>query len=651
MIKLIEIGRLPAAGDNCAIAIRTLPAGTAVQDASTTFTLSHTILEGHRFAIRPIHIGEELLSWGFPFGAALTEIAPGEYICNQAVLDELNGRSLDFPLPASPNFTDQAATYTFDASRFQPAPPVPQYSEQRTFMGYPRPGRNGAGTRNMIVLLGTSSLTAAFVRQLEEKLRPLAAEYDNIDDIVAVAHTEGGGRIANNRDLLLRTLAGFMTHPNVGAVLAVDNGDEAVTNAMLQAFMLKNGYPLDSIPHHFLSRDASFSADLESAAAIVENWLKQVNAVERTAVPLSQLKIALQCGGSDAFSGISGNPLASWLAKEALHNGGSANLAETDELVGAERYMMAKVGDRETAERFLQTIDRFQGWAARHGHSAAGNPSGGNLYRGLYNIYLKSIGAATKRNPDVPLAHVIDYAAPMMESGFHFMDSPGNDLESIAGQVASGCNLILFVTGNGSITNFPFVPTIKIVTTSERYALLSEDMDINAGQYLDGTPLETLGQQSFEYMTAVISGKAAAGERARHAQVQIWRDWHLTETAESMPLTPISQEDINGRPYSIEPIDNIPSVQWTAVQTRYGTTANPVGLILPTSLCAGQIARMCAHRLNEQGFEKDRVSSFVALPHTEGCGASTQVEFVDTILGYATHPMVASCLLLEHGCE
>ncbi|HEX9839779.1 MAG TPA: hypothetical protein VGA72_10545, partial [Anaerolineales bacterium] len=230
-----------------------------------------------------------------------------------------------------------------------------------------------------------------------------------------------------------------------------------------------------------MSMNHSFQANLEYAENQVRSWLSAVNTISRESVPISQLKIALQCGGSDAFSGISGNPLAAWVAREIIRGGGSANLAETDELVGAESYTLDKVKDVATTKQFLALRDGFIKQVARFGHSVRGNPSGGNVYRGLYNIYLKSLGAAMKRNPDVRLDAVIEYGERMQESGFYFMDSPGNDLESIAGQVAAGCNVIFFVTGNGSITNFPFVPTIKIVTTSARYELLRDEMDVNAG--------------------------------------------------------------------------------------------------------------------------------------------------------------------------
>lgn len=644
-----EIGRLPVPPDNVAIAIRRLEAGTTVEYAGSRFSLSHTILEGHRFAVQPIHPGEPLLSWNRPFGVAIVEIMPGDYVRNENVLRELRRRTLDFALPETPNFADQIAPFVFDESRFQPSPPTPRYDETLTFMGYPRPGGRGAGTRNLIVLLGTSSLVAGFVRTLEARLKPLAEAYSNIDGIAAVAHTEGGHEQPNNRDLLLRTLAGFVVHPNVGAVLIVDYGSEAVNNAHLREYMEQHNYPLADVPHRFVSLSRSFRDDLDSCAEIVSDWLEAVSAVNRAEVPLTELKIALQCGGSDAFSGISGNPLAGWVAREVIQHGGSANLAETDELIGAESYTLEKVRDADLAKKFLATLDRFKTWAGWHGHSAEGNPSGGNLYRGLYNIYLKSLGAATKRDPAVRLDYVIDYGEPMREPGYYFMDSPGNDLESIAGQVASGCNMIFFVTGNGSITNFPFVPTIKIVTTSERYRLLSNEMDVNAGAYLDGTPMDELGQETLQLTVAVASGRRTVGERAGHAQVQIWRDWRLTRPTD---LSRYRRAEYSGKPLSIRGGMAVPDMRFPAYRIRRGFAADQVGLILPTSLCSGQIARMCAEQLNAMRLGQNRgVSRFVTLVHTEGCGAANGDELDNTLIGYLIHPMVRAALLLEHGCE
>lgn len=653
MLHLHEIGRLPSAQDNCAIAVQRLSAGTAVDIQGSQAAISHTILEGHRFAIQPIPAGSPLLSWGMPFGRALHDIAPGEYVCNENVLNELRGRALDFDLPSRPNFADDLAEYQFYADRFQPVPGLPITDDPRTFMGIQRPGKRGVGTRNMIVLLGANALVAGFVRQLEKEVKALANRYDNIDDIVAVVHTEGSQAGRNNQALLLRTLAGYMLHPNVGAVLVIDAGDVGVTNGMLREFAGTEGYALDDVPHHFMSLRRSFVDDLTQGKEIVKNWLPQVNAMGRTPQPLSELKIALQCGGSDAFSGISGNPLAAWVSKEVIQAGGSAVLAETDELIGAESYVLQKVRDAATARRFLDMVARFQKRVAWHGYSAKGNPSGGNKYRGLYNIYLKSLGAAAKRHPDVRLDYVIEYGEQIDLPGYYFMDSPGNDLESIAGQVASGCNLIFFVTGNGSITNFPFVPTIKIVTTSQRYALLSEEMDVNAGAYLDGTPLSEVGQDTINLTLDIASGQHSAGEKAGHAQVQIWRNWQQSDYVDIKNIVEISRPAFpDGKPLVIQPPTRTLYSTFSAWQTETHIASGRVGLILPSSLCSGQVASMAANRLNELAIGKEkRISRFVALVHTEGCGSPTLPEFVDPLLGYLRHPSVATCLFLEHGCE
>ena len=163
-------GRLPASGDNVAIAIRQLDAGTAIEIGGQPRVLRHTILEGHRFAVKPIASGEPLLSWGLPFGHAVAAIAPGDYVCNRSILEALAVRRLPFALPAQPNFADHLVPFNFDETAFAPAPAVPVVAAPRTFQGYRRPGRRGVGTRNYIVILGTTSRTASFARQLAARI-------------------------------------------------------------------------------------------------------------------------------------------------------------------------------------------------------------------------------------------------------------------------------------------------------------------------------------------------------------------------------------------------------------------------------------------------------------------------------------------------
>ena len=661
------LARLPAPDDNVAIATQTLEGGTRIRYNGEQFQLSHTLLEGHRFAIQSIPETEPLLSWGLPFGFATRPISPGDYVCNQKMIDSLSIRNLPFELPETPNFSDKMAPYQLDEAEFRSGQQVPRHANERPFLGYQRPGNRGVGTRNYIVVMGTTARTSGFARRLADLCAVGGVcnpdTFPNVDGIVAVTHTEGGeSQTPNNIDMLLRTLAGFTVHPNIGAILLVDYGTEAVTNETLKTYMRREGYALDDVVHGFHRLQGSFDTDLAGGAEMIEGWLDAVNSVPRTEQSLEHLKIALQCGGSDAFSGVSGNPLAAYVAKEVIRYGGCANLAETDELIGSEAYVLQNARDLPTARKFLNTIERFKARAAWHGHSTEANPSGGNNFRGLYNIAIKSIGAAMKRHPDVCLDYVIDYSQLMENPGYYFMDSPGNDLESIAGQVASGSNMIFFVTGNGSITNFPFVPTIKIVTTTGRYEMLEKDMDVNAGAYLDGTPMEELGESMLDLTVDVASGERSVGEKAGHSQVSLWRDWKQTGPVDLNPLLTDSELK-SGDPIPIDtaPVETLSEsrlpqkLQFRALQTEDGCRTDQVGLILPTSLCSGQIAQMIAHRCNEREIGKEQgISRFVALPHTEGCGVSSgrsEEIYTRTMIGHLTHPTVALGLLLEHGCE
>ncbi len=656
--QLKDIARLAEPGDNVAIVSRRLEAGTdVVGDAGATFSLSHTLLEGHRFAVQPIPAGKPVLSWGLPFGRATRDIASGDYICNADILDALRIRQVDFVLPDHPNFEDRVVPYELDQSNFKPGEQVPLSASPPMFDGFDRGAARGVGTRNYIVLLGITSQTAGFVRRLESLLKDQAGRYANIDGVVAVAHTEGGSGVdPNNRELVLRTLAGFMVHANVGAVLAVDRGTEYVSARMLENYMRINRYSLNDVPHRFETLKGGFEEDLERCARIVTGWFETVNGVTRKPASASHLNIVLQCGGSDSFSGISGNPLAALVAREIIRFGGKANLAETDELIGGEPYVLDNVRDIETARTFLHMIERFQERTAWHGQSVDANPSGGNKLRGIYNIVLKSIGAARKRHPDVRLDYAIDYAVPMKDPGYYFMDSPGNDLEAIAGQVAAGGNLIFFITGNGSITNFPFVPTIKFVTTTKRYEMLSSEMDVNAGAYLDGVSMEELGRQTLGLTLRAASGELTRGERASHSQTQIWRDWRQTDGSRLQDLR--ERPAPEGRPLEVRSNgESAPPPDFTlpVYESNGSCSTDRIGLILPTSLCSGQIARMAAERLTERGVGRDAgISRFVALVHTEGCGVSGGVSeemYMRTMTGYLTHPMTAAALLLEHGCE
>ena len=189
-VEFDEIGRRAMEGDNVAIAIKRLEGGSRYIYRDHVQTVSHTVLEGHRFAIEPIESGREMLSWGLPFGTARRLIQPGEYISNAKILAALAQRSIDFSLPGEPNFDDRLMPYELDEAAFRPGHQVAPHSGERTFLGYPRAETRGVGTRNFIVVLGTTSLTAGFARAMEARMKGAADGHDQIDGIVAVTHTE-----------------------------------------------------------------------------------------------------------------------------------------------------------------------------------------------------------------------------------------------------------------------------------------------------------------------------------------------------------------------------------------------------------------------------------------------------------------------------
>jgi altronate dehydratase len=649
--EFADVARLPHSNDNTAMTTCRLEAGDRVRYQGQVWTLKHTILEAHRFAVSAIPRGSALLSWGLPFGFALKNIQAGEYVCNASTLESIKLRSVKLELPERANFEDHIEPYVLDEATFQAAKQVPSYSGERTFLGFKRSRQRGVGTRNYLVILGLSSKVSSFVSQLEKRLAYLAKNHENLDGIVAVAHTEGSVKDANNLGHVLRTLAGFAVHPNVGGLLLVDDPLDAINIKVFQTFLREHDYPCADIPVRLLSLQSSLSAQLEQAQILVTELLPLANQTARTLQSVAHLKIALQCGGSDAFSGVSANPLAGYVAKEIIRYGGSANLAESPELIGAEPYVVQKVKDLATAKRFLATLEHFKALASWHGTSAEGNPSGGNKFRGLYNIVLKSLGAAHKKHPELRLDAVIEYAERMTERGFYFMDSPGLDLESVAGQVASGCNLIFFTTGNGSVTNFPFVPTLKFVTTTQRFKLLEKDMDVNAGAFLDGVSMEQLGKETLEQSIAVASGQRAVGERAGHAQVQIWRNW---QQKESVDVARLDYSQLrSGQPLAVR-LGEARDDKVSALRTEKVITSEALGLLLPTSLCSVQVAQLAADHLNRNGIGQGKVSRFVALGHTEGCSSSKGSAFelaTRTLTSYLTHPKVTHALLLEHGCE
>lgn len=632
---------LPSPEDNVAIVTQQLDPGSSIRMDSTEYVTKHSVPAGHRIAVREIASGENLLSWGLPFGRAIKDIKIGEHVCNSKVARALQERGVIPPgdLNGLVNFVDQ------DTVNVRQLPSSPKFGKNETplkgtgsFDGYFRGHSRGWGTRNYIAVIAASSLARSTVLNVADRLAARFPPNHNFDGVVPVVHTEGGTKTAPaNLDLVVRTLAGFAVNPNVGAAIIINHPDSPINNeSILREIQRRHLSPVE-YTLRFLTFHEQAEESLTTTEALVAKIAPKVLRAKRSPVPLSELSVGMQCGGSDAFSGVTANPVLGNAMHTLIQHGGTVGIAETDELIGSEPYTLKMCESPKVFEQFLEIQTRFKRHVAKFGHSAEGNPSGGNMYRGLYNITLKSIGAARKKDPRTSLHKAIDYATPMTSHGLYFMDSPGNDIESVAGQVASGATVIAFTTGNGSITNFPFVPTVKVVTTTERYRQLQSDMDFDAGRVIDGHSIADLGDELFSLITEVASGRKTKGENSGQFQTQIWRNW-FNQTEEKDPET-------NATPSGIAKIAINGDASNHKVSARFR-------VLIPTSLCSGQVCEQIVRR--RKGDDRFGAENVTALAHTEGCGVTSGASeeiYSDVLIGYATHPLTAQAVFVEHGCE
>jgi altronate hydrolase len=259
----------------------------------------------------------------------------------------------------------------------------------------------------------------------------------------------------------------------------------------------------------------------------IEALLPSVNAVQRSPEPVSELMLALECGGSDSWSGVTANPIVGLVADELVRQGGTVVLSETTEIYGAEHLLTRRALNPEVGQKLVAKLRWWQEYIRCQGIEFDNNPGPGNKAGGLTNIIEKSLGAIAKSGSS-PLTAVYDYAEPIAARGFVFMDSPGYDPVSVTGKVAGGCNLILFTTGRGSVLGFKPTPSIKICSNSTTYERLVDDMDFDAGTVLrEGLSMDTVAAELLDLVTAVASGQASKSEKQNVGEVEFtpWNPW------------------------------------------------------------------------------------------------------------------------------
>ncbi|MEO9825176.1 MAG: altronate dehydratase family protein [Paracoccaceae bacterium] len=475
--------------DNVVIATRALEAGTPIEDVTTT----GLVPSGHKIATKPIAKGGEIRKYAQLIGFAATDIAPGDHVHTDNT--EFRNTNVDHAFGTNLRLVEDVS----DAAR-------------DTFMGFRR--ENGSvGTRNYIAVVTSVNCSATAARKIADAFGPeQLAAYPNVDGVVAFVHGTGCGMAGDGDgfEALQRVMWGYARHPNHAAVLMVGLGCEMnQIDWLLDAYGLKQGPTFQTMN---IQNVAGLQRTIEVGIEKIHAMLPLANAVSRTKCPASELKVALQCGGSDAWSGVTANPALGYACDLLVAQGGTGVLAETPEIYGAEHLLTARAASPEIGERLIGLIDWWEDYTARNKGSMDNNPSPGNKKGGLTTILEKSLGAAAKGGT-TPLTGVYKYAEEVRAKGFTFMDSPGYDPASVTGQIAGGCNLVCFTTGRGSAFGSKPAPTIKVATNSTMYNRMSGDMDINAGSIIsDGVTLEEKGREIYELFLRVASGEASKSE-------------------------------------------------------------------------------------------------------------------------------------------
>lgn len=476
--------------DHVAVAKVDLPAGISITiEDGTEITTRNEIPSGHKIALRPIQNGQQVRKFGQVIGFATQDIETGEHVHSQNL-----------------NAPQYSRKYEF-GTEVVPVDFVPE-KDRRTFQGYERAdGR--AGTRNYIAVISTVNCSAYVTRQIAAHFTSkLLGDYPNIDGVIPITHHGGCSTKIGSLDYLYlqRTLAGVAGHPNVGGYILVGLGCE-----VNQIDDLTSNYKLRPPFATTIQHEGGVRKTIDAGVKEIQKLLPKTNAVSRTELPVSKLKLSLQCGGSDGWSGITANPLVGKVSDKLIAQGGTVVLSETPEIYGAEQLLLSRAVNQEVGQKLVDFVHLWEKQTKQHDMEIDNNPSPGNKAGGLTTIYEKSLGAIAKAG-STPLNEVYGYAEPVTAKGTCFMDTPGNDWISATGQVAGGCNLVVFTTGRGSVFGFKPAPSIKISTNTPLYNHMTDDMDFNGGRVIEDETLEDLAEELFELIIAVSSGRQSKSE-------------------------------------------------------------------------------------------------------------------------------------------
>jgi len=449
---------------------------------------------GHKMALRPITKGEAVIKYGYPIGTASADIAAGEWVHDHNVATALAGEQ---------------------EYRWQPDfQPLEKIDDGRTFTGYLR-DNGDVGVRNEIWIVPTVGCVNGLAEKAAANLRSEGLP-DSIDEVVVLAHPYGCSQLGDDHQTSQKILADLVRHPNAGGVLVVGLGCE---NNTMPSFQEQIG-PVDERRVKFLVTQNV--KDEQAACSELLRELRDTAAVDqREPVSVSRLRIGLKCGGSDAFSGVTANPLVGEVSDRLIARGGSAVLTEIPEAFGAETILFNRCVNKDVFNRAVEVVNGFKSYFLSHGEPVGENPSPGNRDGGITTLEDKSLGCVQKGGR-APLSDVLRYGECLRSTGLTLLEGPGNDIVAVTALAAAGCHLVLFTTGRGTPLGGP-VPVIKVASSNGLAQKKKNWVDFNAGALLDGEPMDGLADAFFDQLLETASGRKTCNEQNGYRDFAIWK--------------------------------------------------------------------------------------------------------------------------------
>jgi altronate hydrolase len=479
--------------DDVLVALRDMQPGETVRSLTESLAAKSFVPRGHKLAATAISAGATVHKYGWPIGRATRDIEPGEHV---------HTHNLATTLTAHENYT------------YSPANLIAPHgaANARTFLGYPR--RDGrVGTRNELWVLCTVGCVAHTARRIADIARERLK--GRVSGVHALTHPLGCSQLGDDLMHTRRILASLAAHPNAGGVLVVGLGCE--NNQLAALLEAANVDP---------ARLRSFNAqavgdEVEEGVRALEQLAELLELDKRVPRPLSDLVLGLKCGGSDAFSGLTANPLVGRISTLLAHAGGTPILSEIPEIFGAERMIMARAVNDLVFNDAAQLVNDFKHYFTAAGQRVSENPSPGNQAGGITTLEEKSLGAVQKAG-DAPLTQVLRYGERVHRQGLALLEAPGNDAISSTAIAAAGATVLLFTTGRGTPLGFP-APTLKISSNSALAQAKQRWIDFDAGSLLTGTSMDELAQGLLELVIDTASGRLTCAERNGEREVAIWK--------------------------------------------------------------------------------------------------------------------------------